>query len=223
MASASVSQPRLDLVDRRAGVAPARRRRLFIRSMAQNRLTAVGRVAASSSQFLKNSVASCRVPARRALADAERQAHGRRHADGRRAANHHGLDGLGHLVGGPATTRRFPWWAACAGRPSRRHRPATQSSEAYREMIAARVYRVRMDEQNSSIFPRIFAATAETGIAQPCDKLRDVDEYRFSARIIPTRAGGEFTWPPTREELDAIEVIATRRIPARHDLPSDHR
>ena len=41
-----------------------------------------------------------------------------------------------------------------------------------------------------------------------CGKLRDVMSQRFSARVIPTSAGGEFTWPPTSDELDAIEVIA---------------
>ena len=63
-----------------------------------------------------------------------------------------------------------------------------------------------MDERNSSHFSRFFAL-------QPRPESRDravsCDEHeqRISARTSQTTAGGEFTWPPTSEELDAIEVI----------------
>ena len=64
-----------------------------------------------------------------------------------------------------------------------------------------------MDERNSSIIPANFRATAETGIAHPCDKLRDVMNNDSPSGSSRPAAGGEFTWPPTREELDAIDVI----------------
>ena len=92
----------LDLVDRRAGLHHTARRCRFIRSMAQNRLTAVGRVAAITSHSRWNSVANCLVPLRRAALHAQRQAHGGGDADGRRAADHHGLDGPGDLFRGLA-------------------------------------------------------------------------------------------------------------------------
>lgn len=59
-----------------------------------------------------------------------------------------------------------------------------------------------------SRFQRIFTATAENGIAQPCDKLRDVMSTESPPGSSRPGAGGEFTWPPTSEELEAIQVIA---------------
>ena len=70
-----------------------------MRSMAQNRLTAVGRVAASVSQTRANWASSSHAVG---LRHAERHAHGRGHADGRRAANHHAPDGIRHLFVGAA-------------------------------------------------------------------------------------------------------------------------
>ena len=70
--------------------------------MAQNRLTAVGRVPAIRSQIFWNSVVNCLVPVALLAPHAERDAHRRGHADRRRAANHHRLDGLGDVVGGLA-------------------------------------------------------------------------------------------------------------------------
>ena len=60
--------------------------------MPQNRLTAVGRVEASVvADGLELRVERCRI----GLRDAERDAHGRRHADGRGAANHHVANRVG--------------------------------------------------------------------------------------------------------------------------------
>ena len=62
-----------------------------------------------------------------------------------------------------------------------------------------------------SVFPRIFAifrATAENGIAGPWGKLNPKMSTDSPPGPSRPRAGGDFTWPPTSEELDAIEVIA---------------
>jgi protein TonB len=53
---------------------------------------------------------------------------------------------------------------------------------------------------------RIFRTTAETGFARSCGNLRDMSNESPPGPSGP-QAGGEFTWPPTSEELDAIEVI----------------
>ena len=66
-----------------------------MRSIAQKRFTAVGRVAASSSQTASNA-AGGNPPAYGGAA--QRDPHGRGHADGRRAADRHVADGRGHLV-----------------------------------------------------------------------------------------------------------------------------
>ncbi len=71
--------------------------------------------------------ASCRS---RCCAHAERHPHGGGDANGRRAANHHGLDGLGDVVRGLAGDVDFCRRAACAGRSSPRRRLSTRSSEA---------------------------------------------------------------------------------------------
>ena len=62
-----------------------------MRSMAQKRLTAVGRVRASVSQISSNWVR------RLGLLHAERDTHGSRYADSGRAADHHGTDRLSDL------------------------------------------------------------------------------------------------------------------------------
>jgi TonB family protein len=65
-------------------------------------------------------------------------------------------------------------------------------------------------------FPRIFAifrTTAETGFTRQCDKLRDVMSNDSPPGSSRPPAGGEFTWPPTSEELDSIEVIALEGSP----------
>ena len=70
----------------------------FIRSMAQNRFTAVGRVA---GHHVAHAVELDRQLLRArglALPDTEREPHRRGHADGRRAADHHRLDGLRDLL-----------------------------------------------------------------------------------------------------------------------------
>ena len=129
--SRSASRSRRSLIcstDSPASAAAANAR--FIRSIAQNRLTAVGRVAAISSQVLWNSAANFCVPVARAPAHAERDAHRRRHADGRRAADDHRLDGARHLGRRLAADVDFLGRAACADRSSRRRRLRGQSSEA---------------------------------------------------------------------------------------------
>jgi periplasmic protein TonB len=58
--------------------------------------------------------------------------------------------------------------------------------------------------------PRVyadFALTAEAGITQGCDKLRGVMNNDAPPGAFRKTPEGEFTWPPSREELDAIEVI----------------
>ena len=65
-----------------------------MRSIAQKRLTAVGRVDASSAQIVSNSASSVR---RIGLRNADGNAHRGRDADGGSAANHHGADGIGDL------------------------------------------------------------------------------------------------------------------------------
>ena len=70
-----------------------------MRSMAQNRFTAVGRVAASVSQMRRELRVQVLAVG---LRHAQRHAHGRRHADGRRAADDHVADGVGHLLVGAA-------------------------------------------------------------------------------------------------------------------------
>ncbi len=123
-------EARLQLVDRFARSRTLSPNARFIRSIAQNRLTAVGRVAAISSHSLLNSTANCLVPWRLAAAHAERDPHRGGHADRRRAANDHRLDRAGDFAVRSCSERRFPGPAACAGRSSRRRRAAIQSSEA---------------------------------------------------------------------------------------------
>jgi hypothetical protein len=62
-----------------------------MRSMAQNRLTAVGRVREWSRRCSSNSAADS------GLLHAQRDSHGGRHADGRRAPDDHGSNGFGNL------------------------------------------------------------------------------------------------------------------------------
>ena len=64
----------------------------FMRSIAQNRFTAVGRVAGHQVAELVELDRELPVPCALLLLHAERDAHRRRHADRRRAANHHRLD-----------------------------------------------------------------------------------------------------------------------------------
>ena len=61
-----------------------------------------------------------------------------------------------------------------------------------------------------SEFPRIFAiflTTVENGSAGSCGNLDPNMSNDSPPGASRPRAGGEFTWPPTSEELDAIEVI----------------
>ena len=68
--------------------------------MAQKRLTAVGRVAARRAQIFSNSGANSLRGVGLGLLRAESDAVGRRNADGRRAADNHGDDDVGHLFVG---------------------------------------------------------------------------------------------------------------------------
>ena len=73
-------------------------KRRFMRSMAQNRSTAVGRVSRNRLADPGNSARrSSSVRGVRTL-DAQRDAHRRGHADRRRAADHHVLDRGGHVA-----------------------------------------------------------------------------------------------------------------------------
>ena len=71
-----------------------------MRSMAQNRLTAVGRV--RGERLADGLELRVEIRGRRVCADAQRDAHGGRHADGRRAADHHVADGVGDFLIGAA-------------------------------------------------------------------------------------------------------------------------
>ena len=71
-----------------------------MRPMAQKRFTAVGRVAASRAQIFSNSGANSSGVSGFGVLRAQGNAVGRRDADGRRAAHHHGHDGVGHLLVG---------------------------------------------------------------------------------------------------------------------------
>ena len=99
-----VDRPRLAArADRRsprwtAPPAPPRRKRAFMRSMAQNRLTAVGRVDGHHVADLLEVDRELPRPLRRALAHAERDAHRGGDANRRGAANHHRADGAGHFL-----------------------------------------------------------------------------------------------------------------------------
>ena len=68
--------------------------------MAQKRLTAVGRVAASRAQIFSNSGANSSGSLGFGVLCAEGDAVGSGDADGRRAAHHHGDDDVGHLFVG---------------------------------------------------------------------------------------------------------------------------
>ena len=68
-----------------------------MRSIAQKRLTAVGARASEQVAVLQELGGQLLGARRLAAAHTEREAVGRRHADGRRASNHHGLDGPGDL------------------------------------------------------------------------------------------------------------------------------
>ena len=73
-----------------------------MRRIAQNRLTAVGRVAARTSQICSNSRCEFGSGFGLRVAHAQRNAHGRGHADGRRAAHDHGADRVRHFFVGLA-------------------------------------------------------------------------------------------------------------------------
>src|SRR4249920_2339420 len=92
MSSACLSSRSLICATDSPTSAPAANDR-FIRSIAQNRLTAVGREFLCARRF--------------ALANTERQAHGCRDADCRSTANDHRLDGSRDFLGGLAANVDF--------------------------------------------------------------------------------------------------------------------
>ena len=66
--------------------------------MAQNRLTAVGRVLPIRSQDLVEVTFQVTGGFSFGILHAQRDAHGRGHADGGRAAHHHGANDVGNLL-----------------------------------------------------------------------------------------------------------------------------